>query len=155
MFEVSIFVESTWKGPARRDGVAVWLIEYIRKNGEPETRGGTIRLRDGTQTKGTLLALQEAFATLVKPCQATVWIPCRQILSARQNGWVDDWKANGWKNAKGEPVKHAAQWQALEASQGKHTCTFQMGWHTYQDYLQGQAEKGLEEWQEVSSRTRK
>ena len=42
-FEVSIFVESTWKGPARRRGVAMWMVEY-KRNGVPVTREGLIRL---------------------------------------------------------------------------------------------------------------
>ena len=27
MHEARIYIETTWKGPARRDGVAMWLVE--------------------------------------------------------------------------------------------------------------------------------
>ena len=30
MREVRVYIESTWKGPARRDGVAMWLVECVR-----------------------------------------------------------------------------------------------------------------------------
>lgn len=36
-FDVNIYVETTWKGPARRKGVAMWLVEYKRA-GESITR---------------------------------------------------------------------------------------------------------------------
>ena len=55
-FEVSIFVESTWKGPARRRGVAMWIVE-CKRNGVPVTREGLIRLEDGTENMANLMAI--------------------------------------------------------------------------------------------------
>lgn len=49
-FDVNIYVETTWKGPARRKGVAMWLVEYKRA-GESITRQGMIHLDDGTETR--------------------------------------------------------------------------------------------------------
>lgn len=55
-FDVNIYVETTWKGPARRKGVAMWLVEYKRA-GESITRQGMIHLDDGTENQASLMAI--------------------------------------------------------------------------------------------------
>ena len=37
---VTIYTETNLRGPAKRSGAGMWLVEYIRKDGTPETRQG-------------------------------------------------------------------------------------------------------------------
>ena len=70
-FDVNIYVETTWKGPARRKGVAMWLVEYKRA-GESITRQGMIHLDDGTENQAALMAITAAAKILTKECSIPV-----------------------------------------------------------------------------------
>lgn len=143
---VRIFIESTWKGPARRDGVAMWLIEYIKTNGEPDTREGFIHLEDGTEAAGCLMALINAFCKLKKPCSALVFTGCEHIINTCTNHWQVQWQKNGWKNAKGKTVKNAELWELLIEKTEPHVYTIQSGEHEYQQVMQNDLIREVQRW---------
>lgn len=109
-FDVNIYVETTWKGPARRKGVAMWLVEYKRA-GESITRQGMIHLDDGTENQASLMAITAAAKILTKECSIRVFTQCEHILNTVGNFWYIQWQKNDWHNAKGKPVKNAELWQ--------------------------------------------
>lgn len=37
--------------------------------------------------------------------------------------WINNWKKNGWTNAKGMPVKNANLWQMMERERNRHIMT--------------------------------
>lgn len=142
---VRIFIESTWRGPAKRDGVAMWLVEYM-KGDEPVTRDGFVHVRDGTEAQGNLMALINAFFILKKPCSALVFTQCEHILNTMQNHWHIQWQKSDWHNAKNKPVKNAELWQMLMEKSEKHTYSIQGGAHEYQNVMQRELEKELAAW---------
>lgn len=142
-FEVSIFVETTWKGPARREGVAMWIVEYKRA-GEPITREGKIHLESSTENQATLMAITEAVRILTKPCSIQVFTQCDHILNTVRNYWHTQWQKNEWHNAKGKPVKNADQWREMLEALQKHSYSFHDGWHEYQSLMQGAIRKEME-----------
>lgn len=144
-FAVRIFIESTWKGPAKRDGVAMWLVEYI-KGEEPHTREGFIHLKAGTEAQGNLMATINAFSILKKPCQASVFTECEHILNTMQNHWHIQWQKNDWHNAKGKLVKNAELWKMLMDKTEQHTFTVQRGHHEYSNVMQTEIRKEMERW---------
>lgn len=143
--KVRIFIESTWRGPSKRDGVAMWLVEYM-KGDEPVTRQGFIHVRDGTEAKGNLMAMINAFFILKKPCEASVFTQCEHILNTMQNHWHIQWQKNDWHNAKGKPVKNAELWQMLIEKGRLHTYSIQGGTHDYQNVMQIELRKELDSW---------
>lgn len=145
MIEVRIFIESTWRGPAKRDGVAMWLVEYMRGD-EPVTRQGFIHVKNGTEAQGNLMALINAFCILKKPCSASVFTQCEHILNTMQNHWHIQWQKDDWHNAKGRPVKNAELWQMLIEKGSTHTYSIQGGWHEYQSVMQMELEKEFAAW---------
>ena len=143
--EVKIFIESTWKGPAKRDGVAMWLEECM-KNGEPHTRQGFIHLKDGTEAQGNLMAMINAFHILKKPCSASVFTQCEHILNTIQNHWHIQWQKNDWHNAKGKPVKNVELWKMLMEKSLPHAYAVHRGHHEYSNVMQAEVAKELETW---------
>ncbi len=110
---VDIFIETTYKGPARKDGAGMWVAEYRKKNGDPVTREGKIYLNDSTENQVTLLLIAAAMSILVKPCSVRVFTRCEHVLNAIKNGWPGQWEKAGWINAKGRPVGNAREWQQI------------------------------------------
>ena len=145
MIEVRIFIESTWEGPAKRDGVAMWLVEYM-KGDEPVTRKGFIHVKEGTEAQGNLMAMINAFYILRKPCSALVFTRCEHILNTMQNHWHIQWQKNDWKNAKGKPAKNADLWQMLIEKAEMHTYSIQGGWHEYQNVMKSELQKEMAAW---------
>lgn len=115
---VTVYAESGIKGPARRSGAGTWLVEYIRKDGTPETRpvdqaDAVTWLPDTTQAALELHMLIDALSILTKPCSVRINTECEHILNVFENGWLEKWKESDWKTAKGKPVANAELWQQL------------------------------------------
>ena len=151
MHEVRIFIESTWRGPAKRDGVAMWLVECM-KNGEPHTRQGFIHLKSGTEAQGNLMAMINAFFILKKSCSALVFTQCEHVLHTIQNHWHIQWQKEDWRNAKGNPVKNAELWEMLIEKADPHTYSIQGGWHDYQVVMQSELQKEMAAWKAAESK---
>ncbi len=132
---VDIFVETTYRGPARRDGAGMWVAEYRKKNGDPVTRQGKIYLNDSTENQVTLLLIAAAMSILTKTCSVRVFTRCEHVLNAIRNGWPRRWEEAHWMNAKGKPVGNAREWQQVTAAMKRHRCTFQSGPHGYQEAM--------------------
>lgn len=142
-FDVNIYVETTWKGPARRKGVAMWLVEYKRA-GESITRQGMIHLDDGTENQASLMAITAAAKILTKECSIRVFTQCDHILNTVGNFWHIQWQKNDWHNAKGKPVKNAELWQQMLEALGRHSYSFHSGHHEFQNVMQIEIRKEME-----------
>lgn len=142
--KVNIYVETTYKGPAKRDGTAMWIVEYEKKSGELVTREGKIHLENGTENQITLKAIAQAAGILVKPCSVRVFTRCEHVLNAIKNGWPKRWEKDGWINAKGKPVGNAQEWKRAVDALGKHSYLFQTGRHGYQEVMQWDLNKEKE-----------
>ena len=147
---VRIIVEGTWKGPAKRDGVAMWLVEYIQGD-KPITRQGFVHLKNGTETQGNLMALINAFHILKKPCETLVITQCQTVLNTLQNHWQVMWEKNDWKNAKGKEIKHPDLWKMLMEKQEPHVYRVETGFHDYQKVMQAELEKEEKRWKSTET----
>ncbi len=144
MFKVNIYIETTWRGPARRPGAAMWLVEYETKSGIPVTREGMVYLEDGTENQGALAALAEAFSILTKSCSVRVFTQCEHILCSTGNFWHIQWEKNNWCNAKNKPIKNAELWQKVVESMKPHACTFHNENHSYRSVMELNLRKEME-----------
>lgn len=147
---IRMFVETSWKSPARQDGVAMWLVECMRR-GEPITRQGIVRAENGTEAQAALLALADALSILKKPCRIKAFISCPHVSGAVQNGWHLQWRAAGWENAKGKPVRNAGLWEAFLENAAPHTLTAADGSHEYKAVMRDSVKRELEDWKRRKS----
>lgn len=154
MPEVRIFIVDSWNGPAKRDGVAEWILEYM-KDGEPETEEGFIHLKAGTQPQGVLMALINAFHVLdalakknilESPHTVRAYTDCTHVSAAVRNGWPLQWQETGWRNARGKPVRNAALWKMLSEKSAGRAWTMETGRHEYTSVMQDAVKKELRQW---------
>ena len=145
MKEVSIFIETTWQGPAKRDGVAMWLVE-CKKGDEAITRQGFVHLENGTEAQGSLMAIINAFSILKKPCSALVFTQCEHVLHTIQNCWHIQWQKNDWHNAKGKPAKNMELWKLLIEKTAPHAYTVSREAHEYRSVMQGDLRREMQRW---------
>lgn len=147
--DIKIFIESTWKGPARRDGVAMWLIEW-QQEGIPITRQGFIHQEDGTETQGNLKAIINAFFVVknlrIEKPSALVFTQCESILHTVQNYWHTQWEKNDWHNAKGKEVKNKELWKMFSEITRPVAYAMTSGHHEYTNIMQQELEKEVKQW---------
>ena len=137
IFNVTIYLETTIKGPRPRMAVGAYLVEYITSRNEPETRGKILFSERITENALTLSLLSRALDELSKTstCSIRVNTQCEHVSSAVGKGWVEQWKGNGWLNAKGLPVKNAELWQQVSRKMERHLVVFDSWDHSYRNIM--------------------
>lgn len=140
-FAVTIFIETSIHGPAIRTGSGMYMIEYIKKNGDPETRQGITERKDATENALALEALAAALKRITKSCSIRVNTQCDHILNTMGNHWLPQWRKNDWRNAKGKPIKNMELWQQLSDLMDKHCITFGRDPNSYATVMQAEMKK--------------
>lgn len=110
--QVTIYTDGACKG---NPGPGGWgaLLQYSGKTAPitKEIYGGELQT---TNNRMELMAAIEALRLLKRPCQVAFYIDSQYVRQGMLE-WMDNWKKNGWKNAKKKPVKNADLWQVLDA----------------------------------------
>lgn len=107
---VKIYLESTIKSPRESTGVIGYVVEVPTSKG-PATFSNFHHIT-ATKNQAQIMALNMALARMKKmPFTLSIYADFGYLESAFSQGWIDQWKKNGWKNAKNEPVGNAAMWQ--------------------------------------------
>ena len=110
----------------------------------PVTRQGLMLKEKTTENELSLELLREAFGRLVKECSVRVNTECGHVLNVMQNHWLPLWEKNGWKNAKGRPVKNAELWQQCRELMDRHVVSFGAGEHSYRKVMQADIKREME-----------
>jgi ribonuclease HI len=74
-----------------------------------------------------LTAVIEALKALKKPCEVTLHSDSAYLINCFQQGWLEQWKRNGWKRGKNknEPVLNLDLWQELDRLMPAHRIHWQ------------------------------
>ncbi len=140
---VSIYIETAHKGPAKRRMAGGYIVEYTRKTGVPETRGGILYADITTENEMALLLLKHAFARLTKTCCVRVFTTCTHVLNTMQNHWLWQWQKNGWRNARGKTVSNGDLWQQCAALMEQHVTEWTDEEHSYRQCMLGRLQKEM------------
>lgn len=114
MQTVEIYIDTSIKGPRRRDGKCWYIIAYKAANGETADTGNKIHARDTTENQLTLIGLETALKRLKAPCQLILHLECNHVAAVLNNGWLEEWRYNNWMTRKGTPVADAEKWQSIQ-----------------------------------------
>lgn len=137
MKEVRIYIETSLQGPAVKRGKYDAIVEFIKKDGEPETREVCGEEDETTFYRSTLLAIVKALKILTCPCRVQIYTYCTFIVTMAENGNLEAWKRAEWKKSSGEDVQHKELWREYAELAGRHRVTFVPGkHHEYRRYMQ-------------------
>lgn len=114
MKEVSVYVDTSIKGPRRRDGMCLYILSFQAANGKVADMGRRIMRKDTTENQLTLLGLEGALKHLKVPCALCLYLECAYVATAISEKWYEKWRYGGWMNAKNKPVRDAEIWQSIE-----------------------------------------
>jgi ribonuclease HI len=72
-----------------------------------------------TNNEMELSAALQALDTLKEKCRVDLYSDSAYLINAFTQGWVEDWKANGWKRKK-DPLKNRELWIELDRQNSMH-----------------------------------
>lgn len=106
-------------------------------SGNPGPGGwGTILVYNGTEkclsgsereTTNNRMELTGAIAgleALLEPCRVELVSDSKYLCDAVNLGWLESWKARGWKKADKKPVLNLELWQRLDRQLSRHDVSF-------------------------------
>ena len=115
MKQVEIFTDgSCLVNPGGPGGWAA----VMKYNGNTREISGGVKA--STNNRMEMTAAVEALGSLKEPCQVTLYTDSQYLKNAFTNGWIKNWKKNGWKTAAKKPVKNKDLWLKLDVLMSKH-----------------------------------
>lgn len=80
--------------------------------------------KNTTNNRMELTAAIKALQALKKPCKVDLYSDSAYLCNAFLEGWLDNWKLNGWKGADKKPVKNIDLWMAMDELMQVHDVSF-------------------------------
>ena len=117
-FNVTIYTDGACSGnPGAGGWGAILMCDGKKKEFsgfDPET----------TNNKMELTAVIVALSKLKKPCNVDLYSDSAYVVNALNQGWLENWKNNGWRGADKKPVKNIELWEQLDELLKVHTVNF-------------------------------
>ncbi len=118
MKHVDIYTDGACRGNPGRGG---WGAILVFEGREREMSGGEAMT---TNNRMELMGVISALEALKEPCKVTLTSDSKYLTDAINKGWLDSWKARGWKKADKSPVLNVELWQRIDALLKIHSVTF-------------------------------
>ena len=77
-----------------------------------------------TNNRMELIGCITGLECLKEPCEVTVTSDSKYLCDAINQGWLESWKARGWKKADKKPVLNQELWERLDRQLSVHKVTF-------------------------------
>ena len=117
MKEVQLYTDGACRGNPGRGGYGAILVfgKYEKEisGGEPST----------TNNRMELMAAISGLEALKEPCKVTLYSDSKYLVDAFLLGWVESWKAAGWRRGK-DTLKNPDLWERLYALTEIHQVEF-------------------------------
>lgn len=138
MPKVDIYIKIRFHGNPRGTGIAAAIAECTYR-GVTDTRTATSGV-SGTENRLALAICTDALHLLKKPCSVTFHIDNGYVRHTAANGWVWNWKENGWRKPDGKAPANAGEWQQLLSMCRGHSIT----WKPYDGKYDNELDKKLD-----------
>lgn len=73
-----------------------------------------------TNQRMELLGAIHALNDLQRPSDVVLYSDSAYLINAMTQGWIEKWKANGWKTSSKKPVKNRGLWMLLTEASSVH-----------------------------------
>lgn len=146
--EVEIYVESSYKSPAKKCGVTMYLIQ-MKKDGKPYKDGmAEINVFTGTtMQQAEIRTMVKALDRFNKPCCVSFRMSDSCTAALVNRGYPKSWEKNGWQGSSGK-IKNKADWEDLVVDMARHIHKgdlIKTGPHPKEAWMKEEIEKKLDE----------
>ena len=144
MDRVNIYTYTDIRGPGRRTGYYVYLLEQETAKGPATLHKIEKAAERETENKVQLLAVIGALKRLRKNCDLEIHTHSEYVSAGFTKGWLARWAENGWPNEKGKPVANREEWEEMAELLNAHEFLFHPGRHAYSIWMEREIEKRKE-----------
>ena len=109
---VNLYELTSIRSPRQKRGYGIYILEFDTSKG-PATLTNTMLLEDMTRDRADLYVISEALKRLTIRVNITIFTDSTYIQGAIEEHRINKWMAAGWRNSKGQPVKHKDLWQQV------------------------------------------
>lgn len=140
MKKINIYSYVTVKGPGKKDGSFTYLLEFETAKGNATlTKQGEVK--EASETRANLQILIEALGRIKERCEVTIYTDYTGLKIAVEE-WLQEWKKNQWKNAKGKEIANKEEWQKIAYLLGEHQIIIKSNEaHSYREWIKTETEK--------------
>lgn len=117
MKQVQIYTDGACRGNPGNGG---WGVVLVYGSYEKELSGGE---KETTNNRMELTAAIEGLSALKEPCEVTLYSDSKYLVDAYLEGWVESWRANGWRRGK-DRLKNPDLWERLYSLTEIHKVSF-------------------------------
>ena len=118
MKKVTIYTDGACSG---NPGAGGWGAILMFGNRKKEISGYD---ENTTNNIMEITACIKALECLKEPCEVDIYSDSAYVVNAYQQGWMDKWKTNGYRNANKKSIANAELWQKLDDFNFIHAITF-------------------------------
>lgn len=117
MKKVELYTDGACRGNPGRGG---WGAILVYGKYEKEMSGGE---KETTNNRMELMAAIAGLEALKEPCSVTLYSDSKYLVDAYTQGWVEGWRAHGWRRGK-EELKNPDLWARLYELTKTHEVEF-------------------------------
>ena len=144
MFQVNLYIETTNKGPSKRKAAGMYVLEFIRENGEPVTRNGVLWMEAATETQMVLQLFLEALKRVIKSSSIAVFTTSEHLFNVINYHRLSEWEKRGWTNSRGKTSGQMLAWREIKEYMDMHVITVTAAEHEYNKiYMKGILEREM------------
>lgn len=118
MKKVDIYTDGACSG---NPGVGGWCAILMYNGHVKEISGFN---KQTTNNRMEVFSIIQGLMQLKESCEVTVYSDSAYAVNTINEGWLENWKRNNWKNAKNESVKNQDLWNDLCVRMSKHSVQF-------------------------------
>lgn len=134
MEDVNIYIATSSRGCKVKNGIGIYLLECFYE-GKPYTVHEIVHFENAGNNEMTLKLLIMALKRMQKSSVVRVFTKCEHVFYTLNNAWIAQWEKNGWRNAKGNTVKHEELWREAAELLVKHAYTVTDERHSYETWM--------------------
>lgn len=139
---VNLYIMTDITSLKPKDGKYIYILECPTAKGPATlTKAGT--LENKSSNSADITVLEAALGRLNKASELEIYTE-NQYTSASLQYWMKNWKANGFKDSKGDDIKHQEEWMRISALLEKHTYNVHLKeLYEYKTWMQNQLKGDL------------
>lgn len=140
MKQINIYLENTIKFGCARPGVVGYILEYISASGKAVTLSAGVAFDSATMNQAEIAALIKAISRIGEPSYIKVYTS-NTWMKSLLNGWLEKWRANGWRKSNGQRVENADIISILSVMIGDQEIIAVGDDHPYRNWLKEETRK--------------
>ena len=135
METIEMFVSTTLHGSAKRTGKVMYTLRMKMGEKQYYEKPPEIGKTDGTANRLVLWSICRALERMRGKRMILIYMENTFVASVINQGWVETWERNDWKNSRGNEIKDADLWkEILEKSREMgHDIAAVAGRHEYSE----------------------